>query len=143
MKIKDAVKLMIAVAGAATVFQTILISVFARFIDNTDATIYAHDLYQLPLIGVISALPILIFVRSQTASQLEWIIRRILHFVLTTVLVFGALLRFGWIYAQTQNAIIAFIVFLIAYTIMTIFGTVRANKLADKLNERINASHDM
>jgi len=142
MKIYDVLKLMLIIACAVTVFQTVFISIFAWFLFS-DSTIYARNLYQLPVIGALSTLPTLLYIKRSEPSQLEWIIRRILHFVLTAGVVFGALTHFGWVYAQTQNAIIAFAVFLLVYIASTIVGSVRANRLANQLNERINASHDI
>jgi len=140
MKLRDALKFMFIVACIATVFQTVFISIFAWFWD-TNSIVNAHNLYQLPLIGVLSTLPTLIFVRSKT-GQIEWIVRQILHFILTASIVFTALIRFGWIYAQTQNALKVFLVFLFVYVTASVIGAIRGRKLADKLNERINASHD-
>lgn len=140
MKLQEAFKFMLIIACVATVFQTFFISIFAWFWD-INSLIDARNLYQLPLIGILSTLPTLIFVRSKS-SQLEWIIRQILHFILTASITFIALIRFGWIYAQTQSVIMVFLVFLFVYTTASIIGAVRGRQLAKKLNERINASHD-
>ena len=140
MKLRDAFKLMLVAACIATIFQILAVSLFAWFFDINN-TIYARNLYQLPLIGVLSTLPTLIFVRSN-AGQVEWIIRQILHFILTVGIVFTALIHFGWVYTQTQTIFRVFVVFLVAYLTASVIGAVRGRKLADKLNERINASHD-
>ena len=140
MKLYDAFKIMLIGACLATVFQLLFISIFA-WLSDIDSVVYSRNLYQLLLVGILSTLPTLILVRKN-ASQLEWIFRQILHFILTASIVLFALVHFGWVYAQTQSVLRVFLVFLIVYTTTAVAGAIREKKLADKLNERINASHN-
>jgi len=142
MRLKDALKFILISACAATTFQITFVTIFASLFRTgfSPESIYLRDLYFFPLTGFACALPTLLFVRKESAPRWEWIVRRILHLLITTGLVFASLLFFGWVSLENIWWGLAF--FLIMYTTLSIIGTKRANRLAEQINARISASHD-
>ena len=140
MRLKDALKLMIIIACVATVFQVIFISLFA-WVSDYESTLYARELYRLPLTGILSTLPTLIFVGKENISARKLILIRSTHFILTMGIVFGALLYFGLI-IDMSNILLVAVIFLITYIIATIIGERQARNLAQQLNERLDAFHN-
>jgi len=140
MKLKAALKFMLISACCATTFQVLVLS-FASFIMRDSAeVIYLRDIYIFPLVGFLSALPVLLFVRRESAPRWEWNVRRVLHLLFTMGLVFGTLLYFEVLPPENIGVALGF--FLVLYTILFIIGGIRAKKLADQINERISASYD-
>lgn len=140
MTLKDTLKFMFVLFCVITTFQTIFISIYTMIVDS-DGIFYLQELYILPLIGFLATLPTLIFIGSETASRLNLIIRTIVHLFLTAGIVFGSLAYFGQI---TMENILPIVIFFIAiYISVHIIAEMRAKKLADELNKRISASHNM
>ena len=121
----------------ATTFQVLMISGIS-LIMGTDTTVYTRDLYQIPVIAFLSALPGLIFMRvaGKEESRWKWTIRRLLHFALTGGIVFTALTFFGWI--RPGNIIVPVISFIVIYGIFSIGSEMQDREFAKKLNEKLN-----
>ena len=139
MTLKNALKFILISSCVATTFQVLMIFFFAVLFDTAGA-IYMRELYVLPLIGLLSALPILIFVRKESAPRWEWMLRRVLHLPLTATLVFLPLMHLAWV--DQEYLWWGFLFFLVMYIISSIITGVRAKKLANQINARIRASHD-
>ena len=139
MKLKTAIKFVLISSCAATTFQAIAVSLFAALSNSTEV-IYLRDLYTIPAIGILSALPVLIFVRRESAPRWEWILRRVLHLLLTAGPIFTALWYFGWV--SLENLWFTLSIFLSMYIVLSIISETRTKKLANQINARIRASHD-
>ena len=139
MTLKDTLKFMFILFCAITTFQAIFISIFAT-LTGSENILYTQELYKLPLIGFLSTLPTLIFIGSDKVSRLDLNIRKVVHLFLTAVIVFWSLTYFEWL--DRENALPVAIFFMIIYITGHIIGEMRAKKLADELNKRINASHN-
>jgi hypothetical protein len=100
----------------------------------------ASGLYKMILVAFVSVLPVLVHVYKETISRTQIIIRQILHLVLTAGLTLGLLVYFEWLVAE--NAVATVIFFLTIYIIAYTVQAMRAKKLADKLNEKLNAFHN-
>jgi len=136
MKLKDALKRIIVLFFVITICITLFMSLLPVF-TGSDFDIAARDLYRIPLVALLGAIPVFVLIRNEKASNLEIVLRKILHFVLTSALVLGSLMLFGWIDAASAAVIVVF--FLVVYIVIWIVETVRGKKLAARLNERINA----
>jgi amino acid transporter len=97
--------------------------------------ITADYLLKIPLLSFCSVLPALIIFSKKDPSRREFIIRRILHFVFTVLVVVGLLLLFGWLDVKQLPFFVAF--FMLVFCITTYIGFRGENKLADKINEKI------
>ena len=139
MKLKDALKLMFFLACVVTTFQILFIATYVM-ISGADFTLRAAELYRVCFIGFSCVLPVLLFVRNETARRAEIIVRKALHFFLTAGIVFGLLIYYQWM--DTKNALFIALFFLALYFSALAFGEIRQKRLADKINERINAFHD-
>ena len=139
MKLKYALKFMLMSYCVATTFQVFMLFIFATAAGSTD-TVYARELYSLLVISLFSALPILIFVRKESAPRWEWILRRALHLLLTTGLVFAALIYFDWVSLENLWWVLLF--FLGMYALLAVISEIRTKRLANQINARIRASHD-
>ncbi|MCL2163676.1 MAG: DUF3021 domain-containing protein [Oscillospiraceae bacterium] len=141
MRLKDTLKFMFTLFCAVTTFQVIFIGVMNLIYDN-GFMMSMRDILRLPIISFLSALPMLIFVRSKTKKPLarvKAILLQALHFTLTAGIVFGLLVYFGWV--DAANAIFIVVFFLAIYISAYVFQELRDRKLAKQLNERINAFH--
>ena len=139
MKLKTALKFILISSCVATTFQVLVVSLASLLTGSAD-TIPFLDLYIFPLIGLLSALPTLIFVRKESAPRWEWMLRRALHLPLTATFVFLPLMHLAWV--SQEYLWVGFLFFLAMYIISSIITAVRAKKLADQINARIRASHD-
>jgi len=139
MKLKDALKTIFHLFCALTTFILLFIAIQGTFL-NREASFDGVDLFKLISVSFVSVLPSLIFVGQETASRRKVIILRIIHFVLTAGAVFGCLIFYDWI--DSASAVITVIFFLIVYITASVIIEIRDKKLADKLNERINAFHN-
>ncbi len=138
MKLKDTLKYMFHIFCVITTFETLFIAT-ESLINDSNFVLNAWELYKILIIAFTSVLPMLIFVRSETASRMGMIIRKVIHFVLTSGIVFSLLIYFKWM--DAKNAVFIALFFLSIYIPAHIIGEIRAKQLADKLNERINAFH--
>jgi len=106
-----------------------------------DTVVPVRNILRFPLVGFASVLPTLIFVRDKTKeTKTVTIIRTALHFILTSGIVFGFVVHYGWL--DTANAIFVIAFFLSGYISVHIYQGLRDRKLAKQLNERINAFHN-
>ena len=138
MKLKDALKEMVVLFCVITTCVILFMSLIPLY--DSDGFIFtARDLYKIPLVALLGTIPLLILVRKETASKTEVNVRKVLHFVLTAGLVLGTLMFFGWL--DTTSAVSIIVFFLALYIAVWIVASVREKRLADKLNERINAFH--
>ena len=139
MSFKQALKYMPLLFCGSSAFFFAAISITAMIFEP-DKTFSAGDILVGFLVALLVSLPVFVLVSRANATRLELNIRKILHFLLSMGLAFFSLIYFGLItWENGVYAIIAFTVtYLAGYTIMEI----RYNKLAKKLNERINALHD-
>jgi hypothetical protein len=137
MKPIDALKFMFYLFCMVTTFETLFIAALGLF--DPDITFAARELFKIPLVALLSALPVMILIRSETASRTEWLIRKALHFTLTAGIVFGMLIYFDWL--DKKNAPFVILFFLILYAAAFVIHEIRAKQLADELNKRIDAFH--
>ena len=135
MRLKEALRFMFFVFCLVTTLETLFIATLGLL--GTGFTFEASELFQIPLVAFLSALPVLILIRSETASRTEWIIRKAAHFALTAGAVFGMLIYFGWL--DKQNALFVVLFFLIVYAAAYIIQELRAKQLADEINKRLSA----
>ncbi|MCL2335791.1 MAG: DUF3021 family protein [Firmicutes bacterium] len=138
MKLKAALIFMFHLFCAITTFETLFIAVNGA-LGSITLTLEAKELFKIPFIAFMSVLPVLLLVKAEKISRTEIMIRRAIHFVLTAGIVFGLLIYFKWL--DTANAVIIAVFFLAIYATASIVKEIQAKKLADKLNERINAFH--
>ena len=139
MKLKDALKFMFVLFCVITTFETLLIAVLGA-VDSMGFSFEARELYKPALVALAGVLPVLILVRRENAPRKEWMLRKALHFLLTAGAVFWLLIYFGWL--EANNALIIMIFFLVIYISAYTVSGVRAKRLAERLNERINAFRD-
>jgi len=139
MKLKDALRYMFRLFCAVTTFELLFIATLG-VIDNAVFGFEARELYKIPFVAFMSVLPVLVMIRSETAPRSEWIIRKALHFVLTAGTVFALLIYFQWI--DRQNVLFVAVFFLVLYVAAYAVQEIRAKRLADALNERINATRE-
>ncbi|MCL2071187.1 MAG: DUF3021 domain-containing protein [Oscillospiraceae bacterium] len=139
MKLKEVLKFMVATWLFATTLQTLFIGIVGLLFPQNGFVLTARDLLKLPFIAFMSAVPELIFLFKPTASRTEVTVRKILHFVLTAGIVFTLLIYFGWI--DASGAILTGVFFLVIYVTLYIYQDRRDKKTAEKINQRINATH--
>ena len=139
MKLKEGLKILFHLFCALTTFIVLFIAFQAVFL-NREASFGGIDLFKLISISFVSVLPSLIFLGQESASRRKSILLRSLHFILTAGAVFGCLLLYGWI--DTASAMWTVLFFLVVYISASVVIEVRDKKLADKLNEKINAFHN-
>ena len=109
-------------------------------ISADDITFTGFDLLKLVSVSFASTLPSLIFVCQQSASRKKVIILSATHFILTAGSVFGLLVLYEWINATT--AIYTVLCFLIVYVTAYTVIEIRGQRLAKRLNDKINAFHE-
>ncbi|MCL1851452.1 MAG: DUF3021 domain-containing protein [Peptococcaceae bacterium] len=137
MKPLDAVKFMFILFCVITTGQVLFMALIPLF--SEDFIFTAQDLYKIPLVAVLGTLPVILLIHKDTAPKTEIILRNALHFILTATLVLGSLIYLGWLDAESAVGITVF--FLALYIGVWVVNIKQARKLADKLNERINAIH--
>jgi len=98
------------------------------------------DMLKLISVAFAGSMPTLIFVGKETTSRWKTIIVTSLHFVLTAGTVFGLLIFYEFI--DATNTIFVAVVFLVIYITAYAVIEIRQKRLADKLNEKINAFHN-
>jgi len=139
MKLKDALRFMFFLFCAVSTFETLFIATLG-FINNDIFVFEAKELYKIPFVAFMSVLPVFVMIRSETAPRPEWIARKALHFILTAGVVFTLLIYFKWI--DKQNVLLVAIFFLFIYITAFAVQEIRAKRLADAINKRINAFHE-
>jgi hypothetical protein len=122
---------------AITAFETMFIG-WAGLVDS-EFTLQAAELFKIPFIAFMSVLPVFVTVTKGEPSKLELRIRGSIHLILTAAIVATLLIYFGWLH--TKNAIIIAVFFFAIYIPAKIIFERHDKKLADKMNERINAFH--
>jgi amino acid transporter len=107
--------------------------IFAAFSPGEDLT--ADYLWKIPLLAFCSVIPAMVFFTKKEPSRREFIIRRVLHFLTTALVVVGILLIYRWL---SVTFLIWFIIFFIfVFFTVTHIGFSMERKLADKINEKI------
>ena len=142
MKLKYALKFVFILFCVITTAQVLFISTVS-IITGSETLMTSWDMLKLPLVAFASVLPTLMYVRRNTKKlpgRAEAIILQILHFTLTSGIVFGLLIYFGYMGAANAAFIIA--LFIVIYVPACVIQERRDRKLANKLNERINAIHN-
>jgi hypothetical protein len=139
MKLKDMLASMFHIFCVITTFMLLFIGLQTVFF-NPETVLYGYDMLGLIFTAFVSVLPTLIFVGKDKTSYKGILFLRAVHFILTAGIVLGCVIYFEWV--NTLNAVYYLIVFLVIYIIANIFSAIRNKKLADKLNERINAFHN-
>jgi hypothetical protein len=99
-----------------------------------------RDMLGVIFTAFVSVLPTLVFAMKDKMSYKGVLFLRTIHFILTAGIVFGSMMYFKWL--NILNAVYFISVFFIVYIVVNVISTIRDKKLADKLNERINAFHD-
>jgi len=109
-------------------------------ITDENITFTGIDLLKLVSVSFASTLPSLIFVGQRSTSRKKVIILSATHFILTAGAVFGLLILYEWIDAATAiYTVLCFLfVYVTAYTVIEI----RGQRLAKRLNDKINAFHE-
>jgi len=138
MTVKETFKVMFFLSCVVTTFLLLFIGL-QGVVFSQEISFDGWDLLKLISIAFASALPTLIFVGQEDASRLKTIVISSLHFVLTAGAVFGLQALYG--YLDATNAFSIAVVFLVIYATAYTAIEIRAKKLADRLNERINAFH--
>jgi hypothetical protein len=138
MKIKTALKYMFHFFCAISTFMFLIIGIQAA-IRYPAFTLNGLGMLKVLSTAFVAVLPTLIFIGAENDTRKAIIIRRLLHFFITAGVTLGLQTYFGQI--DAANAIVAVFAFLIIYMVMYTVIEIRAKKLADKLNERINAFH--
>ena len=136
MKLRAALKFMSVLFFAITTFEILFIAALGFIIDSS-LTFMARELYRIPLIALLSVMPVLIMVRDEKASRAEWIVRKVLHLLLTAGIVFFMLIHYKWM--DRDNALFIISFFSVVYVAGCVFEEFRAKRLADRLNARIKA----
>lgn len=139
MSLKQWLKTLFLLFCCVTTFLLLLIALQGVFL-YPDLALGGMDMLKLMSISFASVLPSLIFLGSEKASRLKVIFLRILHFILTAGTVFGLQIIYGFM--DATNAVYVAIVFLVIYTTAYIIIEIREKRLADRLNEKINAFHN-
>jgi len=103
---------------------------------------YYFAIFNYLVLGFGSALPILIFIGSEHISKQKMRLRFILHFILTTVTVFGIQFYFDW--RHPENLFFSYVsfvrmsvYFLAIYVVALLIFHRSQEKLAKQFNERI------
>ena len=138
MKLINMLKSMFLLFCAISTFMFFFIAVQAVCFDP-GFSLDGRGMLKVLLIALASVLPVLIFYCKETISREELLLRRALHFFVTAGIVLGLQITIGWM--DAANAVYVVIVFLLIYIAAYTVLEIRAKKLADKLNERINAFH--
>ena len=139
MSIKAALKYILILFCFCTTFIFFITGVIAVFI-SPDTLIDGRHILNALFLAFAATIPTLVFVGGENASRRGIFIRRAIHFFLTAGIIFGCLTYFEWM--DATNIIYIILTFLIVYIVGTIITEIREKKLADKLNERINAFHE-
>jgi hypothetical protein len=139
MKLKDMLVSMFYTACVITTSMVFFIGLYLVLF--TPHLIFdGRDMLGLIFTAFAGVLPTLIFVGKDKMSYKGVLFCRAIHLVLTAGIVFGCVMYFEWI--NTLNAVYYLIDFFIIYIVANVVSTIRDKKLANKLNERINAFHD-
>lgn len=86
-------------------------------------------------LSCVTSLPVFVLVSNETATPLEALIRKVIHFILTTGGLLVLLLNYRWLHRT--NAIIILITYVIVYVIAMIVWELQTKRITDKLNKRI------
>jgi len=140
MNIKEALRHIFNLFCMTATLFFFALGILAVFL-NPDLTFGGKDIFKALFMAFANTLPILVFWRSENVSRKELIIRKAIHFLLSAGIVFGCLTYFGWM--NMANALYVVLAFLVLYVVGYIIMEIRERKLADKLNERINAFHEI
>jgi hypothetical protein len=107
--------------------------IFAVFYPGQPLT--ADYLWKIPLLAFCSVIPAIVLFTKKEPSKREFIIRRILHFFFTAIVVVGLLLIYRWL---SLTFLIWFIIFFFfVFFAVSQIGFSAERKLADKINEKI------
>jgi hypothetical protein len=117
-------------------FVTLFVAaIFAVFYPGQDLT--ADYLWKIPLLAFCSVIPAMVLYSDKEISKREFIIRRILHFLFTALVVVGLLLIYRWL---SLSFLIWFIIFFVfVFFVVTQIGFSVERKLADKINKKIKS----
>ena len=135
MRLKEALKFMFYIFCMVTTFETLFIA--ALGLADREMIFTARELFKIPLVAFLSALPVFILVGRDTAPRTEWVIRKVAHFTITAAIVFGLLTYFSWL--DKQNAFFVILLFLALYAAAYIIQEIRAKQLAAEINKRLTA----
>jgi hypothetical protein len=113
-----------------TLFVAVIFAVW-----NPGEMLTADYLWKIPLLAFCSVIPAMVLFTKKEPSRREFIVRRILHFLFTALVVVGILLIYGWLSAEFLIWFIIF--FFIVFFTVTHLGFRGEKKLADKINEKI------
>jgi hypothetical protein len=113
-----------------TLFVAVIFAVW-----NPGEMLAADYLWKIPLLAFCSVIPAMVLFTKKEPSRREFIVRRILHFFFTALVVVSILLIYGWLSAAFLIWFIIFF-FLVFFTV-THLGFREEKKLADKINEKI------
>jgi hypothetical protein len=139
MSLKNTLKTMFFLSCAVTTFLFLFIALQGVFF-NLEISFSDMDMLKLISVSFASSLPTLIFAGQETAPHRRIIFLRILHFVLTAGAVFGLQIFYGFM--DATNAAFVAVVFIVIYVTAYIIIEIREKRLADRLNEKINAFHN-
>ena len=92
-------------------------------------------LYRIALVGFVSAAPVILLVHRKERTRIQWLLQQTLHAVVTATLVFGSLIRFGWL---NKDALWMYLLF---FAFMYILGNtllfLHTRRLAQKLTKQL------
>ena len=136
---KESVKTVLLLACCITTALVLFIGI-QGVVSTSGITFGGWDLLKLVSVGFASTLPSLLLIGRKKDSRLIRILLLALHFILTAGAVFGLLILYEWI--DAESALYTTLMFLIIYVAAYAGLELRSHRLAKKLNERINAFHN-
>jgi hypothetical protein len=92
-------------------------------------------LWKIPLMSFCSVLPAFFVFHKKDPTRREFIVMRILHFILTFAVVIGLQILYGWL--DFKQLPFFLIIFMLVFCTTTYIGFRGEKKLADKINDRI------
>ena len=125
-----------------TTSQVIFIGVINLIYDD-GFVMTMRDLLKIPFISLTSVLPTIAYTMVKSKLQSSGamtVLLMALHFTLTAGIVGGLLIYYGWM--DATNAVFIVVFFIVIYVSAHIIQKLRDRKLAEQLNERINAFHN-
>lgn len=139
MKIQKLLLFMFQLFCALTTCMVLFIGF--RWLPFDYAPFNAIELLKIPLTAFICTLPTIIFAWGATESPLKAVFRRAIHFVLTATTVLLSVLHFYGYSLFSAWFISILLFFLVFYVLASVALELKARRIADELNKKLQTLH--
>jgi len=144
MKLKQTLILM-GIVFCVVAIGVPLSFVFSAIASGSNAEIYVQSLYQYPLLAFVSALPVLVYYKSDLTPSAGLALRIAVHVILTIVFVFSMMIFvYGWLVADWREIFRArfFLYMVIGLCIVNLVVVkMRFRRIAIELSEKIHKTY--